>query len=51
VPLSDDDPRMKNVRQTELLIELKEAIGRVARHFITIDPDKYKHATMQVRYK
>ena len=46
--LCDDDPRMKNVKQTELVIELKEAIVRVARHFCSVAPERYKAVTMHV---
>lgn len=33
-----DDLKCKNIKQTELLVDLREAILKVARHFITIEP-------------
>lgn len=37
-PAEADDAKIKNVRQTEILVDLKEAIMKVSRHFITIEP-------------
>ncbi|KAF4518451.1 hypothetical protein B566_EDAN002106 [Ephemera danica] len=34
----EDDARSKNVRQTELLVDLREAVLQVARHFTALDP-------------
>lgn len=34
----NDDLKCKNIKQTELLVDLREAILKVARHFITIEP-------------
>ena len=34
--------KAKNVRQTELLVDLREAILQVARHFQSIDPKNAK---------
>ena len=41
---SDDSEsgKAKNVRQTELLVDLREAILQVARHFQSIDPKNAK---------
>lgn len=33
-----DSLKNKNIKQTELLVDLREAILKVARHFITIEP-------------
>ncbi|XP_076366122.1 small G protein signaling modulator 3 homolog isoform X2 [Tachypleus tridentatus] len=33
-----DDVRSKNIRQTEILVDLREAILQVARHFQSVDP-------------
>jgi len=33
-----DSDKAKNVRQTEILVDLREAILQVARHFQSIDP-------------
>ncbi|GIX69301.1 small G protein signaling modulator 3 homolog [Caerostris extrusa] len=35
---TEDDIRSKNVRQTEILVDLREAILQVARHFQSVDP-------------
>ncbi|KAH6943412.1 hypothetical protein HPB50_021344 [Hyalomma asiaticum] len=35
---SEEDVRHKNVRQTEILVDLREAILQVARHFQALDP-------------
>ncbi|XP_064478602.1 small G protein signaling modulator 3 homolog [Ornithodoros turicata] len=35
---SEDDLRSKNVRQTEILVDLREGILQIARHFQTLDP-------------
>lgn len=34
----EDDGKAKNIRQTELLVDLREAILQVARHFQSLDP-------------
>lgn len=36
--VGEDDVRSKNVRQTEILVDLREAILQVARHFQALDP-------------
>ena len=38
----DDFGKAKNVRQTELLVDLREAILQIARHFQSIDPKNNK---------
>ena len=38
----DDFGKAKNIRQTELLVDLREAILQVARHFQSIDPKNSK---------
>lgn len=43
-----DDIRLKNVRQTEILVDLKEAIIKIARHFIAVDPATHQRANLQV---
>lgn len=35
---TDEDIRSKNIRQTEILVDLREAILQVARHFQSVDP-------------
>lgn len=35
---TEDDIRSKNVRQTEIMVDLREAILQVARHFQSVDP-------------
>ena len=39
---SDDMNKAKNICQTELLVDLREAILQVARHFQAIDPKNTK---------
>ncbi|XP_055609393.1 small G protein signaling modulator 3 homolog [Uranotaenia lowii] len=39
----DDDLKNKNIRQTEILVDLREAISKVARHFLTIEPKLSAH--------
>lgn len=41
---NDDDEfgKAKNIRQTELLVDLREAILQVARHFQSLDPKNIK---------
>lgn len=38
----DDFGKAKNIRQTELLVDLREAILQVARHFQSLDPKNSK---------
>ncbi|KAI0232017.1 RUN and TBC1 domain-containing protein 3 [Lamellibrachia satsuma] len=39
----DDDPnKAKNIRQTEILVDLRESILQVARHFQSVDPKNHK---------
>ncbi len=38
----DDLTKAKNIKQTELLVDLREAILQVARHFQSIDPKNNK---------
>lgn len=40
---SDDDMKNKNIRQTEILVDLREAILKVCRHFLTIEPKLSAH--------
>lgn len=35
---TEEDIRSKNIRQTEILVDLREAILQVARHFQSVDP-------------
>ncbi|XP_046386904.1 small G protein signaling modulator 3 homolog [Ischnura elegans] len=35
----EEDIKSKNIRQTEILVDLREAILQVARHFISTDPN------------
>ena len=38
----DSCSKAKNIQQTELLVDLREAILQVARHFQSIDPKNHK---------
>ncbi|KAA0187059.1 Small G protein signaling modulator 3 protein, partial [Fasciolopsis buskii] len=44
-----DDPKLKNVRQTEILMDLKQSIAQIVRHFRQTDP-QHSNATMQADY-
>lgn len=35
---NEDDIKSKNIRQTEILVDLREAILQVSRHFMAVDP-------------
>ncbi|XP_074094148.1 small G protein signaling modulator 3 homolog [Cotesia typhae] len=35
---SEEDAKSKNIRQTEILVDLRETILQLARHFINVDP-------------
>lgn len=39
----NDDLKCKNIKQTELLVDLREAIMKVCRHFLTIEPKLTAH--------
>ncbi|XP_068157829.1 small G protein signaling modulator 3 homolog [Drosophila tropicalis] len=40
----------KNIRQTEILVDLREAILKVGRHFITIEPKLAGHIQLTANY-
>ena len=40
--LEDEDGKAKNIKQTELLVDLREAILQIARHFQSLDPKNNK---------
>ncbi|XP_044256607.1 small G protein signaling modulator 3 homolog isoform X1 [Tribolium madens] len=35
---TEDDIKCKNIKQTEILVDLREAILQIARHFLQVDP-------------
>jgi hypothetical protein len=43
---NEDDIKSKNIRQTEILVDLREAILQVARHFMSVDPKLSKVVLM-----
>lgn len=45
----EDDTKCKNIRQTEILVDLREAVLQVARHFINVDP-KLSNITLVADY-
>lgn len=45
-----EDVKIKNVRQTEILVDLREAIMKVARHFLTIEPKLQGHIKLTADY-
>lgn len=46
----DDEMKSKNVRQTEILVDLRDAILKVARHFIAIEPKLQAHIQLVADY-
>lgn len=48
--MPDDSIKNKNIRQTEILVDLREAILKVCRHFITIEPKLSAHIKMIADY-
>lgn len=44
----DDFGKAKNIRQTEILVDLREAILKIARHFQSLDPKNNKVVTIIV---
>ncbi|KAJ6634825.1 Small G protein signaling modulator 3 like, partial [Pseudolycoriella hygida] len=47
---NDDDVRNKNIRQTEILVDLRESILKVCRHFLTIEPKLNAHINQVADY-
>ncbi|XP_055849031.1 small G protein signaling modulator 3 homolog isoform X2 [Episyrphus balteatus] len=45
-----DELKNKNIRQTEILVDLREAILKVARHFLTIEPKLQAHIRLTAEY-
>lgn len=45
-----DDMKSKNVKQTEILVDLRESVMKVARHFITIEPKLQAHIKLVADY-
>lgn len=46
----DGDSKTKNIKQTEILVDLREAISKVSRHFITIEPKLSAHIKLIADY-
>jgi small G protein signaling modulator 3 len=46
----DDDVKCKNIRQTEILVDLREAILKVCRHFLAIEPKLNAHIKLVADY-
>lgn len=44
---TEDDIKCKNIRQTEILVDLREAVLQVGRHFMALDP-KLSRLSLQV---
>ncbi|XP_018327081.1 small G protein signaling modulator 3 homolog isoform X2 [Agrilus planipennis] len=47
---SEDDIKSKNVKQTEILVDLREAILQIARHFIQIEPKLSSEISLLANY-
>ncbi|KAJ1525754.1 hypothetical protein ONE63_008960 [Megalurothrips usitatus] len=39
---AEDDVKLKNIRQTEIMVSLRETVLQVARHFMSMDPKQSK---------
>lgn len=48
--MPEDTFKNKNIRQTEILVDLREAILKVCRHFVTIEPKLSAHIKMVADY-
>ncbi|XP_053694726.1 small G protein signaling modulator 3 homolog isoform X1 [Sabethes cyaneus] len=46
----EDELKNKNIRQTEILVDLREAILKVARHFLAIEPKLSAHIKLVADY-
>ncbi|EDS34333.1 GTPase-activating protein gyp2 [Culex quinquefasciatus] len=46
----DEELKNKNIRQTEILVDLREAILKVARHFLAIEPKLASHIKLVADY-
>ncbi|CAB3359573.1 Hypothetical predicted protein [Cloeon dipterum] len=46
---TEDDIKSKNIRQTEILVDLREAVLQVGRHFVALDP-KMSRFSLQADY-
>ncbi|XP_014211872.1 small G protein signaling modulator 3 homolog isoform X2 [Copidosoma floridanum] len=46
---TEDDIKCKNIRQTEILVDLRESVLQVSRHFINLDP-KYSNISLTADY-
>ena len=46
-----DSDKAKNICQTEILVDLREAILQVARHFQSLDPKNSKVVSCDYRFK
>jgi hypothetical protein len=46
---TEDDIKCKNIRQTEILVDLREAVLQAGRHFMSLDP-KLSRLSLQVYF-
>ncbi|CAF0829682.1 unnamed protein product [Brachionus calyciflorus] len=46
----DDDLKVKNIFQTEFLVNLREVLLKIAHHFQTQDPEKYLNCNLNADY-
>ena len=47
----DGDGKAKNIKHTEILVNLREAILQVARHFQSLDPKNNKVVSPMLQHK
>lgn len=48
--VTEEDIKSKNIRQTEILVDLREAILQAARHFLSTDPKLSKYISLVPDY-
>ncbi|KAG8320338.1 Small G protein signaling modulator 3 [Homalodisca vitripennis] len=48
--VTEEDIKSKNIKQTEILVDLREAILQVARHFLSTDPKLHKDVSLVADY-
>lgn len=47
---SEDELKTKNIKNSEIIVELRDAILKIARHFIAIEPKLNGHIVLQADY-
>lgn len=47
---AEDEMKTKNIKNSEIIVELRDAILKIARHFIAIEPKLSGHINLQADY-